>query len=93
MHHIVPPFCLLLAIAMMVAGYCLWSIDPPQATVDLYRAAASGDEQYREAAEEQLRRRQRNRKILVGSLFAGGGLMVVIAFFSMRPASGIGKRS
>ena len=92
MHQILPPFCLLLAIAMIVAGYCLWSIEPPQATVELHRAAATGDEQYREAAESQLRRRQRNRKILVGSLFVGGGLMVVIAFLSMRPASGVARR-
>ena len=88
MHHILPPLCLLLAIAMLVAGFCLWLLEPPQATVELHRAGASGDELYREALETQLRDRQRNRKVLVGALFAGGVLMVVVAFLAMRPQTG-----
>jgi hypothetical protein len=87
MRHSVPPVCLFLALAMMVAGFCLWTVKPPAATVELHRAAAEGDDLYREAVETQLRHRQRGRKLLIGSLFAGGGLMVAIAFLAMPSAA------
>ena len=86
MRQLVPPVCLSLALAMIVAGFCLWTMTPPAATVDLHRAAAEGDDLYREAIEAQLSRRQRGRKLLIGSLFVGGPLMVAIAFLAMPSA-------
>ena len=86
MHRILPPLCLLLALAMAVVGFALWAVDPPEANVELHRARASGDEQYREVLEAELRRRQWTRNLLLGCLFVGSGVFAVTAFVGMRPA-------
>ena len=88
MHRMLPPLCLLLALALAIAGFAMLAVEPPKANVDLHRAAAARDEQLREALEEELRRRQRHRKLLVGALFVGSGLAVVAAFLTMQPAEG-----
>ena len=85
MRHVLPPFCLILALAMLVAGFAIWAVEPPQANVELHRARVSGDEDYRDLLEAQLARRQLARKVLVGCLFGSSALMVVVAFMSMRP--------
>jgi len=86
MSRLLPPLCLFLALAMVVAGFAVWAVDPPEAGVELHRAGASGDDQYREALEAQVRRRQLGRKVLLGCLFVGGVAMIAAAFLLMRPA-------
>ena len=86
MHPFVAPLCLVLALAMVVAGFALWAVDAPQPTVELHRAAASGDDPYRDALEAQLRRRRLKRTVLLGCLFGGSAVMIVTALATMRPA-------
>ncbi len=85
MNAVLPPVCLILALAMLVAGFGLLAVEPPQPTVEMHRARAAGDEQYYEAFEVQLHRRQLHRKVLLACLFTGSGIMVVTAVLSMRP--------
>ena len=86
MHRIIPPICLLLALTMVVLGFGVWALAPPEANVALHRARAAGDDQHREVFEADLRHQQLKRKLLVGCLFAAGAALVATAFLSMRPA-------
>ncbi len=92
MQRLLPPLCLLMALAMAVVGFGVWAVEAPQPSVELHRAGASGDEQYRDALEAQLRRQQLNRKILLACLFVGSGVFVAAAFLAMRPAESTGGR-
>jgi hypothetical protein len=84
--RILPPLCLLLALAMLIAGFTLLAVGSPEASVELHAARVSGDEAYQDVLEASLARRQLARKVLVVSLFAGSGLMTVLAFLSMSPS-------
>ena len=86
MRHLIPPLCLFLALAMLIAGFAIWAVESPQAKTDLHAARASGDDALRDVLEAQLHRQQLARKLLLGCLFGGSVLMVVLAFLSMRPA-------
>ncbi len=86
MHRIIPPICLLLALTMVVLGFGVWALAPPEANVALHRARAAGDDQHREVFEADLRHQQLKRKLLVGCLFAAAAALVATAFLSMRPA-------
>lgn len=92
MQRLIPPLCLLLALAMAVAAFALWAVEAPEAGIELHRARVSGDEPYRQVLEAQLKRRRWARKALLGGLFVGSGLMIVAAFLTMRPAEGRRKR-
>lgn len=93
MHRLLPPLCLLLALATAVAGFSLLARGAPEPSVEQHQAAAAGDDQYREALEAELRRQQLKRKVLLGCLFAGSGLLIVTAFLTMRPAESRRRRS
>ncbi len=86
MKNVIPPLCLLLALASLIAAFAIFSVEPPQASLELHEARVEGDEQYQDVLEEQLLRRQRRRKFLVTSLFISGGIFTVAAFLTMRPA-------
>ena len=86
MRNLLSPLCLLLALAMIIAGFAMWSVGAPQAGVDLHHARAAGDEDYEEALEAQLARRQWSRRVLLGGLFAGSLMMTVLAFLVMPQA-------
>jgi hypothetical protein len=85
-NRLLPPLCLLLALAMLIAGFTLLALESPEASVALHRARVTGDEAYQEVLEASLERRQLGRKLLLGSLFAGAGLMTVLAFLVMAPS-------
>ena len=87
-----PPLCLLLALALAIAGFAMLAVDPPEATVELHRATAAGDDPLRDAIEEKLHRQQLTRKLVLAALFVGSGLAVVAAFLTMQPAEGRRKR-
>ncbi len=86
MQQLIPPLCLLLALAMLVAGFALWWVEPPEAGMELHQARVRGDEDYAAALEARLRRRQWTRRTLLVGLFCGSGAMVAAAFWLMRPA-------
>ena len=87
MQRILPPLCLLLAAAMLVAGFGLWAVESPEAGVDLHRARVTGDEPYREVLEAKLQRRQQTRHWLLGGLFLGAGFFAVAGLLTMRPTN------
>ena len=86
MNRILPPLCLLLALAMLIAGFAMCSVDAPDASVELSRARSGGDDRYGDVLEAQLKRRQLGRKVFIGGLFFGCGLMTVLAFLAMSPS-------
>ena len=85
-HQLLPPLCFLLALAALIAAFALWTVGPPEASVELHRARSSGDEQFSEPLEDQLARRQSAHKILVACLFAASAAFTVAAFCTMRPS-------
>ncbi len=86
MRGLLPPFCLLIALSLAIAGFALLAVEPPSPSVDFHRARTSGDDGYADVLEANLHRRQLARKVLVGSLFGGSVIMTVAAFATMRPA-------
>ncbi len=88
MQRIIPPLLLVLALALMIAGFAVLTTAAPETPIDLHRARMAGDEQLSDALEADLHRRQRNRKLLIGGLFGGAGLAIVAAFLAMQPAEG-----
>ena len=86
MRRLVSPLCLVMALALAIAAFALWAVEPPQPGVEMHRAGAIGDDQYREALEDRLERRQLKRKVLLVCLAVGSGVLIVAAFLAMRPA-------
>jgi len=87
MHRLFPPLCLVLALAMAVAGFALLAVGRPEPNVDLHRATAAGDEQSQKVLESQLQRERLERQLLLGCLFAGSAVMIATAFVTMKPTS------
>ena len=86
MRNLIPPLCLFLALAMLVAGFAIWAVGAPEEKVELHAARVAGDDALTEVLEAQFAQKKRTRLLLLGCLFGGSGLMVVIAFLSMRPS-------
>ena len=86
MHRFVPPLCLFVAFAMLIAGFTLWAVDPPQPSVELHRARVEADEQYRDLLEDQLSWQRLKRKVLLGALFGGSVFFAATAMLTMRGA-------
>ena len=85
MNRFLPPLCRFLALAMLIAGFAMWSVEAPETSVDLSRARAGGDDQFGDVLESQLKRRQLGRRVFVTGLFVGSGLMTVLAFLAIGP--------
>lgn len=88
MRNLLPPLCLLIALAMVITAFAVWAVEPPSAGVELHRARAAGDEDTRDVMEAGLKRRKLARNVLLGCLFTGSGVMTLAAFVSMRPSGG-----
>jgi hypothetical protein len=84
MQKLISPFCLFLALAMLIAGFAVWSVEGPEAGIELHQARVSGDEDYEQALEAALERRKTARFLLIGGLFGGSVLMTAGAFLSLR---------
>jgi hypothetical protein len=85
--HLLPPLCLLLALAMLLVGFTLIAVGGPEDSVQLHQARAQGDELTTETLETDLRRKQLLRYTLIGLLLLGSGLMTMTAFRSMGSSS------
>ena len=85
MDKLLPPLCLVLALAMLIAGFAVLGYGSPEAGVELHSARAGGDEAFSDALEQDLVSRQLGHNLLIGLLFGGSALMVVTAFLTMRP--------
>ena len=83
MQQLISPLCLLLALALLIAGFAIWAVEPPQPSMELHRARVTGDEAYSDVLEDQLEGQRWSRKALLVGLFAGSGTMVLIAFLMM----------
>jgi hypothetical protein len=86
MSQVAPPLCLVLGLAMLVAGFALLTVEAPSEPMELHQARVTGDDAYRDVLEAGVARRRLIRKTLIGSLFLGSGLMVLLAFLAMAPA-------
>lgn len=86
MHGLLPPFCLFLALMLAVCGFVLLAMGAPEPSVEQHRAAAAGDDQYREVLEADLKHQQMKRKVLLACLFVGSGVLAAAALLTMRPA-------
>ncbi len=84
---IFPPICLLLALALAIAGFAMLAFGGPEDSVSLHAARASGDELKTSVLEADLQQRQMARIMLIVSVFVGSGLMTMVAFLSMGGAS------
>lgn len=83
MTRFLSPLCLLLALAMLIAGFALWSVEGPQAGIELHRARVTGDEDYSEVLETKLQQRQAARTALLFCLFGGSAAMTLAAFATL----------
>ena len=86
MQKLLPPICLLLALAMFVAGFAVLAFGTPDAAVELHRARAGGNEAFADVLEHDLASRQIGRRVLIRLLLAGGVLMAATAFLVMKPS-------
>lgn len=85
MHRLLPPFCFLLAIALLVTGFAVLSYGGPEVGVELHRARANMDHDTQDVLEEDLARRQWIHRGIVGGLFALSVVLVITGFTVMRP--------
>jgi len=92
MNRLIPPLCLILALAMAITAFALLAVGPPEPSVDLHRVTAEGDEASRDALQADLRRARFERKLLLGCLFAGGVVMIVMAFMTMQSSAARDRR-
>lgn len=83
MQQLISPLCLLLALALLIAGFAIWAVEPPRPGMELHRARVSGDEAYSDVLEENLAGQRWSRKALLVGLFGGSGAMVLMAFLMM----------
>lgn len=84
---IFPPFCLLTAIAMAVVAFAMLAFGGPEASLELHRARANGDELATSTLEADLADRQTKRTTMIVLLFVGSGVMTYVAFGSMNSPS------
>lgn len=84
MHEIIPPLCFLLALALLVVGFSLLVIGFPEASVELHRARASGDDTFTETLEADLRKRRFTRGTLITVSLVGGVVMTIVGFRAMQ---------
>ena len=82
-----PPFCLLLALALAITGFSMIAFGGPEASISLHEARASGDELTTNTLEQDLQQRQTSRMVMIGLLFAGSGAMTLVAFGAMSGPS------
>ena len=83
MNRFLSPLCLLLAIAMLIAGFTLWSVEAPEAGIELHRARVVGDDDFTEVMEAKLQQRRSARLALLFCLFGGSVAMTLAAFATL----------
>lgn len=90
---IIPPVCLLLALALAITGFAVIAFGEPEASVSLHAARANGDETTTDTLEEDLKRRQTSRMVMIALLFAASGGMALLGFGAMSGPSRNPKQS
>ncbi|HRX81078.1 MAG TPA: hypothetical protein P5307_18545 [Pirellulaceae bacterium] len=83
MMRLLSTLCLLLALAMLIAGFALWAVEAPEAGVELHRARVVGDDNYTDVLEAKLRQRRAARKTLIFCMFGGSAAMTLAAFATL----------
>ena len=92
MQQLITPVCLVLCLALLVTGFALLAIDPPQVSMQLHRARLSGDTEYRDMLEADLNRRIWMRRALIAGLFVGAFALGAAAFLGNSGARPWGDR-
>ncbi len=82
MQRIIAPVCLVLCLALLVTGFALLAIDPPQVNMQLHRARLAGGTKYRDILEADLQRRIWMRRALIAGLFVAAAALGAMAFLS-----------
>jgi hypothetical protein len=85
MNRVVPPLCLLLALLLLIAGFAVLATDRPEPSVELHRATAAADDDYREVLEDQLRRDRFKRTVMIVTMFGMAIVMAATGFVAMKP--------
>lgn len=88
MKEIIPPFCLVLTVLLLIGGFATLAVEAPQPSIELHRARLGDDDQYRDLLEQRLEHQRLQRKVLVGSLFGLAVVMGALGYLAMRPAGG-----
>lgn len=86
MNKVLPPLCLLMALASAIAGFTLVALPRPQPSVQLHEATLGQDDQHREVLENKLQKDRRIRTYLIAGLLTCSVVFVAGAFRAMRPA-------
>ena len=84
MHEVIPPLCFLIALALLVVGFALLVIGVPEASIDLHRARASGEDALTETLESDLRKRRFARGTLITLSFVGSVVVTIVGFRAMH---------
>ena len=85
MNRVVPPLCLLLELMLLIAGFAVLATEGPQPSVELHRATANADDDYRKVLEEQLRHDRFKRMVTIATLFGMSVVMTATGFVAMKP--------
>ena len=86
MNKVLPPLCLVLALATAIAGFTLVALPRPQPSVRLHEATLGQDDQHREVLENELQKDRRIRTYLIVGLLTCSVVFVFGAFRTMRPS-------
>ena len=87
MSKFVSPFCLLLALALLVAAGAIIASGAPAENVAIHAARSGGDELVENALTSRLAGRILVRRLLLAGLFCGSILLTILSFLSMRENS------
>ena len=84
MNGLIAPVCLVLCLALLVTGFALLAIDPPQPSMALHQARINGDDATRKLLEADLKRQIWLRRALIAALFGAAVFLGVSGFWAVR---------
>jgi len=72
---------------MLLAGFAVLAVEPPDPSIQLHEALVRGDERTSEVLEAQLEWKRTKRKLQLTAFFAGSVLLTVTGFLSIAPST------
>ena len=80
---IIPPLCLLIALALAITGTAMIAFGGPEESISLHEARVSGDDLTKDTLEQDLEQKQFSRVVFITTLFATSGIMIFVGFATM----------